>query len=391
MAESLYLDKEGNLFVAQAGFGVDYTNLNRIYSAHWLTADQTMTLGLPDNHVSSVLRWRDHSYLNLQSGGTVELEAQGRFINRYEGKFTLLSDTKERIWFLNGNGIEVFDPVSKKSVQLPFKNHKDMIGGAGFMVETWTGHYLFSGNGLLEIVETKGVFYINSIPSVANDKFVGCHPMYFDTSTKQVFLSVNWWSGVIVLSRQSDTWQVAHRRLDFPFRVHWFAAAVSSDSLWFCTNRGLALVNKHTLSYRLLTENDGLPDNAVTNLIPEPNSNHGLVTNRGIAHFDRVKNEYLNFTSREGANSKEYDWYGNFLLPDGRAVFGGNNGVTVIDPQANDTYNVRPKVQITGLYAHERPLVNNTYIGETSEIELQPDQNSFALDFRVSNMDFRKK
>ncbi|RDB05965.1 sensor histidine kinase [Runella aurantiaca] len=391
MAETIYLDAEGNLFVAQAGFGVDYTNLNRIQSAHWLTADQVTTLGLPDNHVASLVRWRDHSYLNLQSGGVVELDAQGRFMNRYDGKFTLLCDTKERIWFINGNGVEVFDPVQKKSIQLPFKAHKSVIGGAVVMVETSPGHYLFSSNGLLEIVETNGTFYINAVAAFANEKFVGCHPMYYDASTKQVFLSVNWWSGVVVLSKQSGTWKVAHRRLDFPFRVHWFAAAMPSDSLWFCSNQGLALVNKRTLGYRLLTEKDGLPDNAVTNLVPEPNGNHWLVTNRGIAHFDHVKNEYLNFTSREGANSKEYDWYGNFLLPDGRAVFGGNNGVTVIDQQANNKYSVRPKVQITGLYAHEKPLVTNTYIGETSEIELQPDQNSFALDLSGIEYGFPQK
>jgi ligand-binding sensor domain-containing protein len=389
--ERMYLDEDDNLFLSQPGFGVDYTNLNRVQSTHWLTPVQIASLKLTDNHVNSLVRWRSQSWLNLQSGGTIVLDEKGHFINQYPGKYTLLSDTQERLWMISSKGLEILNPLKRQTKKVLLGAYQGMVGGGSFIVEVLPGEYLFSSNGLLKIQEQKGQFSIKPVASIAKEKFVGCHPMYYDTSTQQVFLSVNWWSGVVVLSEKKGNWEIAHKRLDFPFRVHWFAPSDRPDSLWFCTNQGLALASKQTLGYKLFTEKDGLPDNSVTNLIPEVNGNYWLVTNRGISHFDRIKNEHQLFTSREGANSKEYDWYGNFLLPDGRAIFGGNNGVTVIDPKANNTYAIRPKVQITGLYANEKPLTTDKYIGEIAKIELQPHQNSFAIDLAGIEFGFPQK
>lgn len=390
-SEVIYLDREGNLFLSQLGFGMDYANLNRVQSAHWLSTDEIVPLGLLDNHVASLFRWRTDSWLNMQSGGIVVVNAQGRFLKRIMDRYGLMADTKEQIWLYAKEGFEIVRPLQKQIVTIPLGIHKDRVGGGMSLVETAPDEYLFSSNGLLEIRKENGRFAITPVADIAAEKFVGCHPMYYDTSSKQVFLSVNWWSGVVVLAKQSGTWKMVHKRMNFPFRVYWYAPSANADSLWFCTNQGLALVNKKTLEYKLFTEKEGLPDNSVNNLVPEANGNYWLVTNRGISHFDQVKKEYRHFTSREGANSKEYDWYGNFLLPDGRAVFGGNNGVTVIDPKANSTYPIKPTVQITALYANEKPLKPATDIAEATEIELQPDQNSFALELAGIEFGFPQK
>lgn len=375
-AEIPYIDRTNNLFLSQLGFGVDYTNLNRISLSNWLTIDETERLELRDNHVARLLGWHDQIWLSTQSEGVVVLDAQGKFRQQYKNKRALLTDSKDRVWLLGPAGFEVVNPATKQATFLAVNKPHN---GETFMVEIAPNQYLFSSDGLYEIREQpSGRMAMNVVESFAKEKAIACHPMYYDQATEQLFLSANWWSNLYVLTNQSGDWQI-RKKLAIPFSVYWIAPAIDPQQLWLCTQKGLVLFNKQTFSYQLITEKQGLPDNIVTNIIPEANGNYWLVTNRGISHYNRARNVYKNFTSKDGANSKEYDWYGNFILPDGRVVFGGNNGVTVIDPTANLGYSTRPAVQITDLYVNEKLFKTTPYIGENQSIDLQPNQNTFAL------------
>ena len=382
-AEIPYLDRNNNLFLSQLGFGVDYTNLNRINVSNWLTADETEQLGFGDNHVARLLGWHDQIWLTTQSEGVVVLDAQGQFRQQYKNKRALLVDSNDRIWLLGPIGFDIINPSTKKTTYLSVNKPHN---GESYLVEIAPNHYLFSSDGLYEIWEQPpGKMTMNVVESFAKEKTIACHPMYYDKATKQLFLSANWWADFYILSNQYGNWQIRTKKA-IPYNVYWIAPSTDPNKLWFCTQKGLVLFNKQTFTYQLITEKQGLPDNIVTNIIPESNGNYWLVTNRGISHYNQAKNAYKNFTSKEGANSKEYDWYGNFILPDGRVVFGGNNGVTVIDPTANLGYSARPRVQITELYVNEQPLKTMPYIGEAQTIDLQPNQNTFA--FHVVGIDY---
>ncbi|UFH53919.1 histidine kinase [Spirosoma sp. KNUC1025] len=375
-AEIPYLDQNNNLFLSQLGFGVDYTNLTRINLSNWLTTDDAEQLGLRDNHVARVLGWHDQIWLTTQSEGVIVLDAQGQFQQQYKNKRALLADSKGRVWMLGPYGFDVLNPTTQKTTFLSVSKPHN---GDSFLVEVGPGQYLFSTDGLYEIREQpSGKMTMNVVESLAKEKVIACHPMHYDATTKQLFLSANWWSDFYVLTNRQGKWEIKKKKA-VPYSVYWIAPATDSSKLWLCTQKGLVLFDKQSFTHQLLTEKQGLPDNIVTNIIPEANGDHWLVTNRGISHYNWTRKEYKNFTSKDGANSKEYDWYGNFIMPDGRVVFGGNNGVTVIDPKANLGYSARPRVQITELYVNEQPFKTTPYIGETQEIELQPSQNTFAL------------
>ena len=149
--------------------------------------------------------------------------------------------------------------------------------------------------------------------------------------------------------------------------------------IWLCTNKGLWRFDTKTYQYSIWDEAKGLPDNAVTTYIPELNGDFWLITNRGISFYNKKLNTFKNFTSKDGATSTEYDWRGVFKLPDGRMFFPGLDGITVIDPRKINS-DTPPNLYLTDLKVNEKTLKTETYLGEASEIKLNPNESSFSLD-----------
>jgi ligand-binding sensor domain-containing protein len=384
-----YVDRNNNLFLSQLGFGLDFTNLNHRNFEQWLKPAESFAYGLADNHVSHLIRRESQTWATLQSAGTIVLDQNGKIVRHFDGFSVLLTDSQNRVWLTNGNEMAVVNKKEKFEIRISMKQLGLPNDVNQYMVETGPGQYLISGNGLYMITGTGKKLEAKQVASFKNEGVVGVHPLFYDARDGHLYLSANWWSALYVLQKKGDEWIIL-KKPDIPLRVYWIAPA-GNGNVWLCTGSGLALMNAKTFEYRLFTEKDGLPDNVVTNLIPEANGNYWLVTNRGISYYNKSKNEYRNFTSRDGANSKEYDWYGNFRLPDGRVVFGGTDGINVIDPHANQSYAVKPGVQITNFYANEQPVHEGVYIGERSAVELNPDQTSFGFDLAGIEFGFPQK
>ncbi|TKT92592.1 ligand-binding sensor domain-containing protein [Dyadobacter frigoris] len=388
--ETPYLDRDQNLFISQLGFGVDFTNLNHHNVEQWLSQADCLKYGLADNHVSHLVQRNSQTWTKMLGAGTVVLDSNGKILRNYKLHSVILKDSKNRIW-LSKKGEWII--VNTDNIIVKRINTKDLglpADGLHFVIETSAGKYLAAYDRLFEILENGKKFKANPIDDLKKEGLLDCHPMLYDSLNQQVFLSANWWSGFYVLRKKMDHWMFL-KRPDLQFRVFWIAMAFEKSKIWLCTDKGLALMDTKTFTYRLFTEKDGLPDNIVTNIVPEKNGNYWLVTNRGIAHYDRKLNEYRNYTGRDGADSKEYDWYGNFILPDGRAVFGGNNGLTVIDPRANQTYYVKPKIQVTDFFVNERSVRQPAYAGELAEVQPERNQSSFGFDLAGIEFGFPQK
>jgi|GEM_PF-3648347 len=385
-----YIDEDQNLFISQLGFGVDFTNLTHQKVENWLLNGDVAKYGLSDNHVAHLVHRGDQTWAKMQSAGTVVLNAKGQIIKYFEGLSAVLNDSRNRVWLTNGR--EWFLVNQKNEIESSFKSvaaglPKDV---SEFAIETTPGEYLIAGNGLY-VMKNKGkTFEAKPVQSFQGEKAVGCHPIFYDRRSELVFLSADWWAAYYIFEKKSGEW-VVKQKMNFPFQVYWTESALQGGTVWLATSKGLALLDLQTFEYRLYTEKDGLPDNVVNHVISEKNGNYWLVTNRGIAHYDKKNNAYHNYTSRDGALSKEYDWYGNFILPDKRVVFGGNNGITVIDPMAFQTYAVKPRIQITNFYTNEKILREGVHISERDSIEIDPDQSSFGFDLTGIEFAFPQK
>ncbi|MEP7322935.1 MAG: histidine kinase [Saprospiraceae bacterium] len=378
--EGLYIDNENNLFLSQpGGFGVDFTNLDRPISEHWLDFSTASSLGFQDNHISFILNNQDLTYAKLQNDGTLVINKAGQVIKQFPGRTPLFCDSDQRTWLSNGRDFILVN-LNNQIVKLLF--FKDLAGqmGEGIygMTETEKGYYLIVCNkGLFEIQESNAT--LHSVDEFNKKITPANSPIYYDKTTKRVYLCRNWRNEFSILEKKSEAW-VLVKEWTPPFQINMIRSGRDKHKLWLGTNKGLALFDQDSMTYQLITEKDGLPDNAVYDIYEEPNGNYWLVSNGGISYYEFQKNKYQLVTSKQGAYSDEYDWNCCFKLTNERMVFGGTNGITVIPSSIFKEYTVKPKLEIIGMSANEKPLSTAEYIGESSKIEFYPDQKSFSFD-----------
>ena len=388
--ETPYIDRDENLFLSQLGFGVDFTNLKETKTEQWLSSTESEKVGLADNHVTHLIHRGDQTWAKMQSAGTLVIDSKGEVLHHYNGFSVLLNDSQNMVWLTTGDQWILVN--QKNRIEARFNSAEIGLPAdvSLFMVEVGNGEYLVSGNGLYVLRKTGKTFKASPVTDFNKEKLVGCHPIYYDKPSGKIFLSANWWSAFYVLEKKNGEWEII-KKIDPPFRVYWIAPSVETGRIWLCTSKGLVSMNSATYKYTLFTEKDGLPDNVVTNIIPEAKGNYWLVTNRGISHYDSKAKQYRNYTSRDGANSKEYDWYGNFILSDGRVVFGGTDGITVISPAKSRSSNAKPEVQITGFYTNEKLNKTGNYIGERKDVEIKSSESSFEFDLVGIDFGFPQK
>ncbi len=376
--EKPYIDEDGNFFVSQPGFGVDYTNLKRVIAGQWLGPQETSRISLPDNHVSYIRQRGSQTWAKFQNDLTVALDSTGKIMRSYENTFPLLNDSQNRMWLLTGDTLVVTDPEKKFRKKLFFPGLGAITRWQAGLSELSKTEYLLSGEkGLFLLDESKRT--LKGVEVFNKKKTISSTPVYYDKVTKQLLVSTNWWSSFYVMAGQSGKWKI-RGKISFPFRVFAVRPARDTSKIWLGTNSGLVLFDKQTFRYKVTAEKDGLPDNNVTDIVEEEGGNYWLVTNRGISYYNAARKEYRNFTAKDGTFSHEYDWNCAFRLPDQRMVFGGTNGITVISRKGNLEYTVSPKLQVEQFFIHEKPVKSAAYIGESETVKLKPEENSFAFD-----------
>ncbi len=373
-----YVDKKGNLFLAQLGVGIDFTNINRYIAEHWLKPEEVEKLGLKENWVVNIMKNNDFTFAQLRHGENLILNKKGEIVDKFKDAGLLFVDSKSRTWLTDGQSFITYNPLTKKKEKLFFKELAGKFGWQATGTETEKGHYLFTGDfGMYEYDEK--LKKLSPILEVNNRKFINIMPIFFEKNTKQVFFSANWWAEQYVLDKRNSEWKIK-TKLSPQKDTYGFRPSYQLNKIWLCTNKGLQILDSKTFKTEAKTEKDGLPDNSVTDILEEANGNYWLVTNKGIAYFDKTKNEYREFTTKDGAYSPEYDWNSAFRLSNGKSVFGGKSGISVFDNNALRLSKTIPKVQISQLYVNEKPFKTNYYIGETEQIELKPSQNTFSFD-----------
>lgn len=382
--EDIVIDKNQNLFTIQMGWGVDFCNLGASITQHWFSREEALSQQLNDNVVAYSFIHKNKIFLKLQQGKVFILDTNGKIIEQIKdysmaenmvygtdstlyacglGEVLILNDdfrVKQRIPIINKNG----SPEYVTSIAFVTPNE--------LMVGTRTG--------LFEVTQQGNQHAVRPIEELKKFNFSIHLPLHFDQATQQLFFAENWWSNFHVLKKKQGIWEVQNLKKLEANVFNIVADATDKHTIWLCTNKGLWKFDTKTYQYEIWDEAKGLPDNSVTTYIPEKNGDFWLITNRGISFFNKKLNKFKNFSEKDGATSSEYDWYGNFRLPDGKMIFSGTDGITIIDPKQVNA-STTTHLYFTDVKINEKSLLTDIFIGETSDIRLKPNQNSFSIDF----------
>lgn len=125
--------------------------------------------------------------------------------------------------------------------------------------------------------------------------------------------------------------------------------------LWVGTHNGLNMLSAADREakrnrFRLFTVTDGLPNNTVYGVTPDPDGVHlWLSTNAGLSRFHTENWTFENFSAADGLSANEFNGGAELAGHDGKLYFGTVNGLSWFDPTQLRTNPAAPDVLITAV------------------------------------------
>ncbi|MFO7670288.1 MAG: response regulator, partial [Bacteroidales bacterium] len=106
------------------------------------------------------------------------------------------------------------------------------------------------------------------------------------------------------------------------------------DILWIATyNGGLNRFDKQSGTFTAYTMDDGLPSNTVHGILEDKVGALWLSTNKGLAQFDPVTEEFSIYSTQDGLLGTEFNEGAFFKNKKGIMYFGGTKGLNYFDPE----------------------------------------------------------
>lgn len=158
---------------------------------------------------------------------------------------------------------------------------------------------------------------------------------------------------------------------------------VSGDTLvWFGTQGGgMGRLEPSTGQIRSYTTGDGLPHDNVPCILEDDAGKLWVSTNEGLARFDPKTERFWVFRERSGIQGNRFFANSCLRRPDGRLLFGGPNGVSVIDPSRIAPRDDPPPVALTAFTVRGRERPDLNHVTAQRGVELAPDENFFTIEF----------
>lgn len=162
----------------------------------------------------------------------------------------------------------------------------------------------------------------------------------------------------------------------------------SRGILWIPTRGGgLNRWYEDTDSFTHILRKDGLPNNIVSSVLEDRDSNLWIVTQTGIARLDRRTGVTKRVNLYEELDSKAFNW-GSSKGPDGELYLASTGVVVRVDPSRYESNTHLPPVYITSFRAaNEEKLLSPRGQAEAGGLVLKNWENSVEIGFAA--LDYR--
>lgn len=151
--------------------------------------------------------------------------------------------------------------------------------------------------------------------------------------------------------------------------------------IWGATTDGVKMINPRDWSVRLWNKKDGLNDAYIYDVLVDKQGKVWLSTNRGISRLDLETKKVDNFKLQDGLQSNEFNSNTAHIAPDGEFFFGGVRGFNHFYPEEVQINTHLATPILTDFKVREKPFKLPVVIGETSQIQLSANNNTFSIEY----------
>lgn len=341
----IWEDKSGKIWIGTENGGVNI--LDRKKGTFGYLTEKN---GLSNNCVKSINSFGDgkvligtfHGGLNIYDDNTGKIT---RFLHDENNNKTISdnivwdinTDKKGIIWVVTSSGMDRFNPVDRSFTHYPELNN--LINGI-----TWIGvdsdNDLWLGSEDI-IVFRPGYGIINTFQEKGRDFFVD-----------------------------------------------------SKGNYWVMTNdRGIALYDKNKGAIKLYGEEKGIACNLTYSMLEDNYGKLWITTANGLSCFDSEKEVFKNYFNFDGLQGNQFNYGAAAKSKSGELIFGGKNGLNILNPDKILENNYIPPLYITDFkifnqsvkISNKKNALLKKSISESEIIEVPYKYNVLAFEFAALN------
>ncbi|MEL6251684.1 MAG: two-component regulator propeller domain-containing protein [Bacteroidota bacterium] len=180
----------------------------------------------------------------------------------------------------------------------------------------------------------------------------------------------------------------------------------SRSRIWIGTYGGglnLWIPEKGTKGkFRSFSDKNGLPNNVVFGIMEDDLGKLWLSTNNGLVLFDPEALTFRTYNEDDGLQSNQFYFGAYARTPSGEMIFGGTNGFNIFDPILFSAEEEIPgAVQLRNFFIRgekiepgqvlDGEVLLSESLSRLKKIELQPNDNSFRIDFISPGINYSQK
>ncbi|QMU30668.1 ligand-binding sensor domain-containing protein [Adhaeribacter radiodurans] len=160
---------------------------------------------------------------------------------------------------------------------------------------------------------------------------------------------------------------------------------LNDSTLVISTNQGLHYLNFKNNNVTYLTTANGLPANAVLNLIKASDKYLFLTTQFSLNRWNLQTKTATGYGIRDGLVNESYAFNTGYQLRDGRLLLGTLQGFYYFHPDSLNNIELPPDVSITGFRIFDRNLPVKESTLRKDGLHLTYNQNFFTIEFAALN------
>ncbi len=158
----------------------------------------------------------------------------------------------------------------------------------------------------------------------------------------------------------------------------------SKGNVWVGGNSGLNKFEGLDKKVKHFSVADGLPHQSIKAMLEDENNHLWISTSNGISQFNLTTEKVIrNYDMLDGLQDNNFN-SANCKLENSLLMFGGDNGITVIDPANISTNDLIPKIAFTSFSKQNDLITTELSSGDT--IIILPSTKFFSVEF--SALDF---
>ena len=391
---SLNQDSQGIIWLGTDGYGVHRYDPKQQQFSHQLKTSQANSLS--HNFVRSIIkRANGEVWIGTRDGlNRKTTSGYQHFKNALPNNniFALHEDANQQLWIgTYGGGLIKYQDGLDEFAVFTMQSHQLASDRVYAITSDKTGAlWLGSNQGLtrFEPASAKVTHYKHSDMqnSLANNTVFTLaydneeHALWIGTRAGLNKLDIDTEQFTLVDEQDSDEAGLSHNMVT--------SLLLSDDHIWVGTMQGLNQVNTHSLTVKQITEQQGLANDNIFDILTDKQGMLWLATNGGLTRYNPSTQQMQQFLPEDGIQHQSFILGASYQADDGELFFGGINGYNHFYPEQLNLTHTPPTPVLTELLLNNRAIKSNHFDKQTNTLASATQTFSFAKSAGVIGFKF---